>query len=170
MKPLQQLTLLAALALWPSLGFSETSMFPRVDTANLNGTEVSLPDQLPADPTLVLVAFKQRQQDNLNVWIEKMDLTGPNAPAWVELPVIANYGSLWRGFIDNGMRSGITETEDRARVFTIYVDPKRFRSFFEMPTDEEIYLMVVERDGTVRETVQGDYSREKEERIRAALR
>ena len=170
MRSLHHLILAAALTLWPSLSLGDTKIFPRVDTANLNGTEASFPDQLPADPTLVLVAFKQRQQENLNVWIEEMDLTGNDAPTWVELPVIANYGSFWRGFIDNGMRSGITETEDRARVYTIYVDPDRFRSFFEMPTDEDIYVMVVERDGTVRASVQGDYSQSKEERIRAALR
>ena len=163
-------TLLAGLlALSPLIALGQETTFPRVDTADLNGRILSFPDQLPSDPTLILVAFKQRQQKNLDGWIAAMDLSAPDAPDWIEMPVIANYGAIWRGFIDNGMRSGITKTEDRARVFTVYVDPDRFRSFFEMPTDEEVYLMVVGQNGAVLETVQGDHTKAKEALIRSAL-
>ncbi len=148
---------------------AQQMVFPRVDTADLNGRTLSFPNQFPADPTLVLVAFKRRHQDNLDRWIAAMDLKTPDAPVWLEMPVIANYGALWRGFIDNGMRSGITATADRAKVFTIYVSPDRFRSFFGMPTDEDIYLMVVEQDGTVRAVVRGDHTAEKEAILRKAL-
>lgn len=157
------------LSLAPIIATAQQTIFPRVDIADLNGREVSFPDQLPGDPTLVLVAFKRNHQDNLNVWIEAMDLTSPTAPTWIEMPVIANYGAIWRGFIDNGMRSGITKTEDRAKVFTVYVSPDRFRSFFNMPSDEVIYLMVVEQNGDVRQIVKGDHTAEKEATIRQAL-
>ena len=53
--------------------------------------------------------------------------------------------------------------------FTIYVSPDRFRSFFDMPTDEAIYMMVVEQDGTVRAVVRGDHTAEKEAILRKAL-
>jgi len=170
MSQIRQFILAVVLMIAPGLSLAQEATFPRVDTADLNGREASFPDQLPSDPTLVLVAFKRNHQDNLDQWIRAMDLKSPDAPAWVEMPVIANYGALWRGFIDNGMRSGITETDDRAKVFTVYVDPDRFRSFFDMPTDEDIYLMVVEQDGLVRETVRGDHDAQKEALIRAALK
>ena len=143
MTPIKAVLTAGLLVLTPICALAQTAMFPRVDTADLNGRVLSFPDQLPVDPTLILVAFKRNHQDNLDRWIEEMDLKSPSAPDWIEMPVIANYGALWRGFIDNGMRSGITATDDRARVFTVYVDPDRFRSFFDMPTDEDIYLMVV---------------------------
>lgn len=169
MSPAKSILIALILAISPATLYAQETIFPRVDTVDLNGREVSFPDQLPADPTLVLVAFKQKQQDNLNEWINGMNLAAADAPAWVELPVVPNYGALWRGFVNGGMRSGITKTDDRARVFTIFVDPERFRSFFDMPTENDVYLMVVEQDGTVRETVRGDYSQQKADLIRAAL-
>ena len=169
MNLLKSIALAATIMALPTALLAQDAMFPRVDTADLNERIVSFPTDLPANPTLILVAFKQRQQANLDGWINAMSLKADDAPPWIEMPVIADYGSIWRGFINNGMRSGITATEDRARVFTVYVSPERFRSFFDMPTDEEVYVMVVEQNGTVLETVQGDHTPEREELIRAAL-
>ena len=44
----------------------------------------------------------------------------PQRLGWIELPVVADYGSIWRSFIENDMRSRMTRTEDREHVYTAY--------------------------------------------------
>ena len=36
------------------------------------------------------------------------------------MPVVAYYGSIWRSFIENDMRSRVTRTEDHDNVYTVY--------------------------------------------------
>lgn len=145
---------------------------PRLATVtaeDLNGRELTLPAELPGERTLLLIAFKREQQLDLNVWIAELGLKESGAPAWLELPVIANYGALWRDFVDNGMRSGITTTEDRARVVTIYGDVDAFRGQLGLGSEDLVYLLVVDRAGAVLAREYGAYSAEKAARLLAAM-
>ncbi len=50
-----------------------TAYFPQITAKNLNNEEVTLPDDLAGNPALVLVAFKQRQQINVNTWLDQLE-------------------------------------------------------------------------------------------------
>ena len=143
--------------------------FPSLTTKDLNGRELSFPSGLPGKRTLVLVAFHRRQQANLDVWIDKLGLKGTDAPAWIEMPVVPNYGRIWRNFVDNGMRSGIVTPQARARVFTVYGSRDDFRAKLDMPTDEQVYILVVTKQGKVVARADGDYTAAKAATIRKAI-
>ncbi|MEM9989813.1 MAG: hypothetical protein AAF723_09880, partial [Pseudomonadota bacterium] len=110
------LALLLAFIAVPA-GASER-VFPTLTAKDLNKREVTLPRGLPSDPSIVMLAFYRKQQDDLNTWINGMNLKAEDAPPWVELPVVGWHNRLFSRYIDNGMRSGITATEDRARTIT----------------------------------------------------
>ena len=74
------------------------------------------------------------------------------------MPVINDYGSLWRGFVDNGMRSSIKTTEARSRVFTVYGDRNKFLRDLNLPSAEKVYMFVVRQDGNVLARADGNYS------------
>ncbi|MGI9353603.1 MAG: hypothetical protein ACR2PF_00335, partial [Rhizobiaceae bacterium] len=93
-----------------------STRFPQISTKNLNDRLATFPSDLPDKRAFVLVAFKREQQADLDVWIKKLALKKANSPAWIEMPVVADYGSIWRAFVDNGMRSGIKHKEP-ARAF-----------------------------------------------------
>jgi hypothetical protein len=145
------------------------SVFPTITAQDLNGRTATFPEQMPGERTVVLIAFHRRQQQELDVWIDKLGLNKKDAPAWIEMPVVPNYGSIWRAFVDNGMRSGIITTEARARVFTVYGSRDEFRSKLNLPSDEQVYVLVVGEDGAVVARADGQYSDAKAGSIRSAL-
>lgn len=63
--------------------------------------------------------------------------------AWVELPVARRGAVLFRSFVDNGMRLGISGRG-------------------------EIYVALVDPDGTIHALVEGDVTEAKVEQLRAA--
>jgi hypothetical protein len=144
-------------------------VFPTITTQDLNGRTATFPAQMPGERTVVLIAFHRRQQQELDVWIDKLGLKQKDAPAWIEMPVVPNYGSIWRAFVDNGMRSGIVTTEDRARVFTVYGSRDEFRSKLNLPSDDQVYVVVVGKDGGIFARADGQYSDGKASPIRSAI-
>jgi hypothetical protein len=82
---------------------SQARRFPPVTAADLNGRKLALPADFPAKRTIVILAFTQSQQVEVDGWINGMKLK-PEAANWLEMPVIDQPGPVGRFFIDNGMR------------------------------------------------------------------
>jgi hypothetical protein len=159
--------LLAAAAL--SNAQAQTAVFPTITTNDLNGRAATFPRDFPGQRTLVLIAYEQEQQKQLDVWIDKLELKKSDAPAWIEMPVIEDYGSIWRGAVDAGMRSGIVKEVDRARVFTVYASRVAFRASLKLPATGDVSLLWVERDGTIRHRVDGTFTDQKAAELRKAM-
>ena len=117
----------------------------------------------------MFIAFKQNQQPSINAWVNRLGLQDEGGPAWVELPVVEQGAALIRTYIDNGMRSGITSKKMRARTITIYSNRRAFNRAMEIPTMSQIYVALVEQDGTVRSMIAGDVTEEKVDKLRAAI-
>ncbi len=142
--------------------------FPVLEADDLNGRKVTLPADFPGDPTLVLVAFKQKQQTVVNEWVAAMQLDQrPDIP-WVELPTINAGFKIIKGFVDNGMRSGITEFNSRARTISVYgqsdlMDP------LGVTATSQVLALVVRPSGEILASVAGQPDTEKLERLNTAL-
>ncbi|MCI4663708.1 MAG: hypothetical protein MRY74_03210 [Neomegalonema sp.] len=162
--------LCAAALLCGSVSASAQAIFPPLTIKDLNGRAQNFPRQLPGERTLVLVAFYREQQKALDVWIDKLGLKAADAPAWIEVPVVADYGAAWRRMVNGGMRSGITTTEARARVFTLFGGKDSFRKSLQLGSDKLVYLLVVDRKGRVLARAYGDYAPDKTAPLLAALR
>lgn len=156
-------------AVFTAQAVASKSQFPRLTTQNLNERASTFPTELPGDVTLVLIAFYRKQQADLDVWIEELGLNGADAPAWIEMPVVPDYGSLWRAFVDNGMRSGITTAEARARVFTVYGNRDKFRADLNLPSADQVYVLAVRRDGNILARAEGSYTQAKSAPLRRAV-
>jgi hypothetical protein len=130
-----------------------------VDGRALDGTPYRLPSQLPADPTVVVVAFKQRQQADVDRWIDlAVELGVPTSPlgadqpmrcAVVEVPVLGRRYLPARRLIDGGMSSSIADPVVLARTITVYTDPASFRRRCGIATDDEVTAILTHRDGSV---------------------
>lgn len=162
--------IMATLALVGPLS-AEGPRLPQIEAANLNGRPINLPSQLPGRKTLLLIAFQQDQQDNLDTWIRGMELNSLRSAniAWLELPVIDNPGPIGRWVIDNGMRGGIADPSARAHVVTIYADKAKFNAAMKIDTETTVYAMVATRDGRILARADGDYTKAKAAAILGAL-
>ncbi|MBL6637207.1 MAG: hypothetical protein ISP37_02740 [Planktomarina sp.] len=142
--------------------------FPLLDADDLNGRAVSLPQDLPGDPTIVFIAYKRNQQPSINAWVARLGLQERVGAAWVELPVVGRGAALFRNFVDNGMRSGITSTAMRGRTITIYSSQRAFNMALGIDGRDDIYTALVGRDGQVYVLIAGDVTAEKMAQLRAA--
>lgn len=130
-----------------------------VEGRALDGTVVELPAQLPGRCTVVVLAFRQRHQRDVDRWIElavasgvpasPLGVTEPMETAVVEVPVLGRRYLGARRFIDGGMAASIADPVVLARTITVYTDPVAFRRRCGVPTAEEVTVLLAGRDGAV---------------------
>jgi len=111
--------------------------FAPLRTRALDGTPRDLPGDLPAERTLVLLAYRQRHQRDVDEWIAlavalgvpatPRGATGPLTTAVVEVPFLTRVWWPARRLIDGGMAQGIADPDVLARTFTAYGAPLRHR-------------------------------------------
>jgi hypothetical protein len=140
--------------------------FPPVGGRTLLGVEVVLPGELPADRTLVVVAFRQWHQARVDRWIARavaagvppttLGETGPIPVAVVEVPVLSSQWRPVRRFIDGGMTAGIGDPAVLARTITVYTNVAAFQRSLAIPDSDDVHALVVTRDGAILARGHGD--------------
>jgi len=109
--------------------------FPAVRGSSLSGRSYTLPQDIEGEIALVMIAFQQVHQFDVNTWLPvARDLSQQyEALAYYELPTIDRLNPAARTFIDGGMRAGIPDPVARATTITLYLDKPAFRQALEIP-------------------------------------
>ena len=130
-------------------GAAET--FPDVTGLNLHGEEVRLPNDLDSARNLVVVAYEQEHQRDVDTWIAALPGLHAVDPALrlYEVPAIGRSSAPFRLWLNNVMRSGIPSPEARARTVTIYVDLDAFDRALGIPNRDRIHAFLLDDDGAV---------------------
>src|SRR5512146_1184526 len=126
-------------------------MFPRVQGANLERRSLTLPDDFAGERNLVLIAFKREQQFEIDTWIPAARQLAREYPdfRYYELPTISRNVPLARWWLDGAMRAGIPDRAAREATITLYLDKTAFRQALQLPREETIYALLVDRAGQV---------------------
>jgi hypothetical protein len=145
----------------------------------LDGTEYRLPAGLPAERTLVVLAFRQRQQADVDRWIDlavslgvpgtPLGVPEPRATAVVEVPVLGRRYVPARRLIDGGMATSIRDPAVLARTITVYTDPVAYRRHCGIATAEQVTAMLVDREGTASFQAIGPPTEEQADELSATL-
>ncbi len=90
--------------------------FPNVKATSLTNRSYQLPRDLDGELNLVIVAFKQWQQDWVDTWIPSLQRLAYEHKSLrvYEMPTMSRFNALYRFMIDNGMRAGIPDRAVRA--------------------------------------------------------
>jgi hypothetical protein len=104
----------------------------------------------------------------VDAWVDRLDLLPEGGPAWIEMPVVGRGAAIFRSFVDKGMRAGITSEFMRGRTITIYSSRRAFNNALGIQSMKDIYVALVDPNGTVHILIQGDVSEEKVKKLRAA--
>jgi hypothetical protein len=151
----------------------KTSMqFPTVTGSNLQRKKLALPQDFQGELNLVLIAFQQWQQTQVDTWIpfarqlEEIH----SGVRYYELPTIQRRNVLARTFINEGMRAGIPDPVARERTITLYLDKNAFREALQLTGEDDIYLLLLDRQGRVLWQAEGAFTPEKGESLAAAVR
>jgi hypothetical protein len=137
--------------------------FPSLTAADLNKQEVRLPGGLSGDWNLLLIAFQREQQKDIDTWLPVLPAVVQKHPnlAYYELPVISRMNFMMRWFVNTGMRNGIPDKQQRGRTITLYLDKKPFRDTLQIPSEDNIYALLVNKAGEVVWRTEGTVSEEK---------
>jgi hypothetical protein len=135
--------------------------FAPLRTRALDGTPRDLPGDLPAERTLVVLAYRQRHQRDVDAWIAlavahgvpatPRGADGPLRSAVVEVPFLSARWLPARRLIDGGMAQGIGDPDVLARTLTAYGAPARHRRACGLARADgrEVEALVVDRSGRV---------------------
>ena len=145
--------------------------FPEVVGSSLSGTAHRLPHTLGGERTLLLIAFKQRQQADVDTWVPVADALADEYHDFraYELPVISQLYRPASEFIDGGMRGGIPDLDVREATITLYLNRKQFLSDLGIPSVHAIVPMLVTPGGTILWRATGPRTRDSESRLRDAM-
>jgi hypothetical protein len=140
-----------------------TVQFPRVSGVNLARKRLNLPGDLKGQVNMVFVAFQQWQQGEVNTWIptaQELETSHPDL-RYYELPTIRPLNRLAQAFINSGMRAGIPDRLARVRTITLYLDKDVFCRALDMPDEDHIYVLLLDKDGQVLWRERGVFSPDK---------
>jgi hypothetical protein len=131
--------------------------FPAVRGESLTRQAVNIPDAYQGRPTLLLVGYAQRAQFDIDRWILGV-LQAEISVELVEVPTIAGMmPQMVQGFINNGMRSGIPES-DWGAVVTVYEDADKIVAALGNERPQSAYVVLLDAEGRIAWTANKGYS------------
>jgi hypothetical protein len=133
---------------------------------------VVFPDSVKGAPALLIVAFRQQTQPQVDTWLQAAsDSASLQPPAKLqvyEVPMIATAYKPIKGIIDKGMRSGIAKPQ-HDNVVTYFGPLQRYYKAFGVKDKNSCYSFLLDRDGTVRFQAEGPTTEAKLNRLQAAF-
>jgi len=139
---------------------TEINTFPQVEGKNLNKREVSIPSDLDGKLNLVIVAFQQWQQRDVNSWVPLLTSLREKTPEfqYYELPTIRKMNRLYQRVIDGGMRAGIPSLDTREHTITLYIDKQPVKESLNIKMEDTIHLYLIDREGIIYREWKGPFS------------
>jgi ATPase complex subunit ATP10 len=123
--------------------------FPEVRAKSLAKFPVSIPEAAKNHITLIVVAFRQESQSQLDSWLvpftEKYGTR--EGFTFFEIPMISSGYKIMRFVIDGGMRSGIPKNKHN-HVVTMYGDTKRYKNELGLETRYG-YAFLLDKEGVI---------------------
>lgn len=145
--------------------------FPIVEGTSLSGMSHRLPETLAHDLNLLLVAFRQWQQKDVDTWMPIAEELSASVAGFgtYELPVISRGYRPFSGLIDGGMRSGIPDLDVREATITLYIDRASFMRTLAIPGPDAIVPMLVRPRGDIVWRTTGPVTNESAEHLREVV-
>jgi hypothetical protein len=145
--------------------------FPTVSGSNLLRQKLTLPQDFQGRLNLVFIPFERWHQVEVDSWSALAEELEEKYEGlfYYELPILQNGGSIYKIFLNEGMRAGIPNPKTRKRTITLFLDKADFRAALDMTDEEHIYVLVVDRQGKEIFRARGPYSRDEEAALRQAL-
>jgi len=120
--------------------------FPTVSGKNLEGQEVQLPAAVAGEPAILLIAYKQNAQFDVDRWALGLAQAKVDAKL-LEVPTITGFvPSLLSGTINSGMREGIP-SEDWRSVVTVFEDGEKIQAMLGNENPRNAQVVVLNREG-----------------------
>ncbi len=144
---------------------------PNVSGYNLERNRMTFPADFGGAVNLVFIAFQRWHQDVIDGWVPFVAQLSQQFPtlSYYEFPTLPRGNFLYRTMLNEGMRAGIPSRATRARTITLYLDKTEFRQALGIPSEQEVWLYLFDREGKVLWRTTGAFTPEKGEALAAAV-
>ncbi len=145
--------------------------FPSVIAHDLEGREIRVPEDLPAGPRIVMLAFQRWQTELIETWepaLQTLEARCRELSVW-EVPALSRLYLPARALIDGGMRAGIVDKDARLHTLTVYTNLSTLARELNLPSLDTIYLLLMAPDGTILWQGEGASSEEQVQALNQAL-
>jgi hypothetical protein len=136
--------------------------FPPLKVRDLEGTDHTIPYDLPGGPHVIVLAFQQWHQavvERWKPWLEVLAERHPGTEVW-EVPSISRGYRLFRSGIDGGMAAAIPDVGTRRHTLTAYTDLGALGRALELPSFETVYVFLIDCEGHILWSTSGEPSEE----------
>jgi ATP10 protein len=145
--------------------------FPVVTSYNLEKTKVVLPQDLEGQFNILLLSFEREQQSEADSWVPvAKQVEASHADVrYYQLPVFTRENFLYRWWLNSSLRSDLPEGESRKTTIPLYLNRPAFLADLQISTDQQISVLLVEKNGRVLWRTTGEATDEKKAGLLAAI-
>ena len=128
---------------------AHSQSMPQTAGETLTGHRILLSDALHGHTAVLIASFSREAGDGVAAWGRSLESDPALAKAQVlQLIMLERAPGFLRGLIKNAMRKGMNaQQQERAVVLT--ADEPAWRSFFQVTTENDPYVMVLDATGRV---------------------
>jgi hypothetical protein len=138
-------------------GVTPGAIFPSVSGESLEKKTVKIPEDFEGSPVVLLVGYLQKAQFDIDRWILGL-LQLETKVKFVEVPTIAGMmPEMVQGFINNGMRKGIPESDWKS-VVTIFGDAEKIVATLGNERPTNAYVVLLDSKGAIIKVFNNGYS------------
>jgi hypothetical protein len=143
---------------------------PTLTVKRLDQQRILLPQGLPAERTLALVAFESSQHDEIRSWIRGLRLDEDPSIAWFKMPVLNDPGTEQaRSEIESILLARHARDIDRSRLVPVFTDRDAFIRAAGLTGTRHAWVLVLDRDGKVLARAEGRFDQDKAQALRETL-
>ena len=143
---------------------------PTISAKRLDQQPVVLPNELPAERTLALVAYTRNQRTEIESWIHGLRLDQDTNIPWFRMSVLNDPGSEdARSEIERRLLARHPAEADRSRLVPVFTNREAFVRAAGISGTEHASVLVLDRDGKVLARAEGQYDEDKAQALRETL-
>lgn len=150
---------------------AKPAIFPAITTYSLSKDKLTLPGGFAGQFDLLLISFQPEQRKQIDSWMpvaQALQHTHFNIH-WYQLPVSSPELWIFRWWDNSSMRSDEPDPETWPWIVPLYVDKDSFRHSLQIPTEKQISVLLVDREGNVLWRAEGPMTPEKRSSLLAVV-
>ena len=147
------------------------AIFPSLISYSLGHAKLNLPTDFAGQINLLLISFQPEQQTQIDTWMpvaRALQHTNFNFH-WYRVPVSARENIVFRWWENSSMRSDETDPEMWPWIVPLYIDKEDFRHKLQIPTEHQISVLLIDKQGHVLWRAEGPLTPDKRASLTAAV-
>ncbi|MEL6632250.1 MAG: hypothetical protein AAFQ83_12305 [Bacteroidota bacterium] len=133
---------------------NQPQVFPTLKAQTLAGNNITFPEDIKGKKSFIAMVFEDmgaymKPQNQANAWANAYEqYLKPEGVVFYEIPMMASAFGMMRGWVDNGMRSGIP-SEKHDNIACFYGDKGKYKKALSIGSYKEAHIFILDETGNI---------------------